>query len=261
MAPGSRVASFGGASSWMSSERSARIIAPNESAFSRKQSSIPPPAISRPASAGPVMRDVWIRTLWSPTALTTRSDPTISITKLWRAGMSTASTNPRARTSAITIHAAMSPVAERANRVSAGHRHQRLGHEQQLALGHRVGDEAAPGSGEQHRQELERGGQADGEGAAREGQHQPHLGDDLHPVAADRDQLAGEPAPVVRDLKRADRASEGGCSTGTALRAHPPSSIRSRTSAARSSASTSSESSSRSRRERYAFLRLRSLRQ
>ena len=39
-------------------------------------------------------------TLLRLTALTTRSAPTISITKLWRVGLSTELTAPRAKTSA-----------------------------------------------------------------------------------------------------------------------------------------------------------------
>jgi len=57
-------------------------IAPNDSEFSRKHGAIPTVAITMPARAGPMMRaDCTIRLL-RLTALTTRSRPTSSITKL-----------------------------------------------------------------------------------------------------------------------------------------------------------------------------------
>ena len=49
-------------------------------------------------SAGPRMRELWTTTEFSATALTTRSGPTSSTTKAWRAGLSTASTQPRTNT-------------------------------------------------------------------------------------------------------------------------------------------------------------------
>jgi hypothetical protein len=48
--------------------------------FSAKQGSTPTVAISTPANAGPITRALWTRTLFRLTALTTRSEPTISIT-------------------------------------------------------------------------------------------------------------------------------------------------------------------------------------
>ena len=76
------------------------IIAPNESELIRKQGPTPISAMMPPAVAGPRMRDVWTTTEFSATALTTLSGPTISITKLWRAGLSIALTQPRVNTSA-----------------------------------------------------------------------------------------------------------------------------------------------------------------
>ena len=60
----------------------------------------PASAISAPAAAGPMIRELWTITEFSDTALTTRSGPTISITNAWRAGLSTALTAPRVSTSA-----------------------------------------------------------------------------------------------------------------------------------------------------------------
>ena len=61
--------------------------------MSRKQAPTPNSAISAPAAAGPRMRAEWTTTEFSETALTTRSGPTISITKHWRAGLSSALTD------------------------------------------------------------------------------------------------------------------------------------------------------------------------
>ena len=77
-------------------------------------------AISSPAPAGPRIRAAWIRTLFRPTAFTTRSEPTISITNACRVGWSTAVTRPRARTSPNTIQGTTAPVAVSAQRPSAG---------------------------------------------------------------------------------------------------------------------------------------------
>ncbi len=70
--------------------------------------------------AGPTMRAQWTITLFRLTAFTTRSGPTISITKLCRVGLSTAFTAPRANTSANTIHGSTAPLAASAHSTSAG---------------------------------------------------------------------------------------------------------------------------------------------
>jgi hypothetical protein len=80
--------------------QSATSIAPNDTALMRKHGPTPASAITPPASAGPRMRAVCTITLFSATALTVRSVPTSSVTKLWRAGLSKAFTAPRANTSA-----------------------------------------------------------------------------------------------------------------------------------------------------------------
>ena len=100
--------------------RRARIIAANVKASIRKQGATPRVAIRAPAAAGPTIRAPWTRTLLSPTALTTRSAPTISITKLWRVGLSTALTAPRMKTRPKTIHGSTVPPAVSAHSKSAG---------------------------------------------------------------------------------------------------------------------------------------------
>ena len=52
--------------------------------------------------------------------MTTRSGPTISITKLWRAGLSSAFTLPRTSTRANTIQGVTTPLTVTANSASAG---------------------------------------------------------------------------------------------------------------------------------------------
>ncbi len=77
---------------------SARIIATKVRALIAKQGTTPTVAIRMPAIAGPTIRAAWTMTLLRLTALTTRSGPTISITKLCRVGLSTALSRPKAKT-------------------------------------------------------------------------------------------------------------------------------------------------------------------
>ena len=100
--------------------RRATIIAANVNALIRKHGATPTVAIRIPALAGPRIRAEWIRTLLRPTALTTRSAPTISITKLCRVGLSTELTAPRTKTRANTIHGSIAPPAVRPHSASAG---------------------------------------------------------------------------------------------------------------------------------------------
>lgn len=79
----------------------------------------------------------------------------------------------------------------------AGEAHGGLGEQQQLALGEAVGDDTAVEPEEQHRQELQRGGDADRGGRAGEAEHQPVLGDALHPGARVGHHLAGGEEAVV----------------------------------------------------------------
>ena len=58
------------------------------------------------------------------------------------------------------------PASVTANRADGGKRHQHLGRHQQLALWEAVGEQAAPGAEKQDRQELQRGGEPDGDAAA-----------------------------------------------------------------------------------------------
>ena len=66
------------------------------------------------------MRAVWMITLLSETALTTRSAPTSSMTNAWRVGLSTALTVPRTSTSTKTIQTVTAPVAVSTHSATAG---------------------------------------------------------------------------------------------------------------------------------------------
>ena len=90
------------------------------SALTAKQGTTPKAAIVIPASAGPTIRAAWTMTLLRLTALTTRSGPTISKTKLCRVGLSTALAEPIAKTARKTIQGATTPVAVTAKRKRAG---------------------------------------------------------------------------------------------------------------------------------------------
>ena len=95
-------------------------MAVKESALARKHVATPSVAITTAARAGPTMRAVWTRTEFSETALSTWSRSTISLTKLWRVGLSTAVTIPRAKIRAKTTHTWTSPKAVSAQSTSAG---------------------------------------------------------------------------------------------------------------------------------------------
>ena len=66
--------------------RSAPTTAKNDTAFTKKTHATPNDEISRPTSAGPVMRAEFMTALDNATAFATRSRPTISSRKAWRAG-------------------------------------------------------------------------------------------------------------------------------------------------------------------------------
>ncbi len=95
-------------------------MTPKVRALSAKHGATPSTAMSAPAIAGPMIRDEWMITLLRLTALTTRSAPTISITKLCRAGLSIELMLPRAKAVAKTIQGATTPAAVTAKSPSAG---------------------------------------------------------------------------------------------------------------------------------------------
>ena len=118
-------------------------------------------------------------TLFRLTALGRSSRPTISRTKVWRAGLSNMFTNPSSRASRKTCHRRTAPTAVSEAQDERQHPGRRLGGEQEAALVDPVGDEPAPGPEQQHGQELQ--GRDDPEVEPRaprwsQVQHEPGLG-------------------------------------------------------------------------------------
>jgi hypothetical protein len=71
----------------------------------------PSPAMTRPATAGPTILAVCTSVELRATALTRSSRPTISMTKVWRAGMSSALVIPSRRAKPSTCHGSTTPDA------------------------------------------------------------------------------------------------------------------------------------------------------
>ena len=182
-------------------------------------------AMTMPAIAGPVIRAEWTRTLLRPTALTTRSGPTISITKPAAPGCRPRGRGRGGRSAAKTIQASATPVAARAKRSERRDGHPGLADDQQLALVEAVGERAAEGAEEEDAAELQGGRDADGDAGAGEAEDQPELGDDLHPVAGQRDDLPAEVEAVVGDLRVRRRTCAGRRSTALLLE-HPLEDLR-----------------------------------
>jgi hypothetical protein len=70
--------------------------------------------------------------------------------------------------------------------------HRRLGDQQDLPLREAVRDHPAVQAQQEGGEELQRGGDADGGGAAGDGEHQPVLGDALDPAAGRADQQSAD---------------------------------------------------------------------
>ena len=168
---------------------------------------MPNVAIRIPAMAGPIIRALCTITLFRLTAFTTRSGPTISITKLWRVGLSiafTAAAHEHEREHHPRLHR---PAGGQRPEQQGGQHHRHLGHHQQAPLVEAVGQQAAERAEEQYRDELQ-AVVTHRHAAVGEGEDQPHLGHDLNPVAAERHDLAHEVAPVVRDGQREEGLAE-----------------------------------------------------
>ena len=84
-------------------------------------------------------------------------------------------------------------------------RHGDLRHHHHRALGEAVGDHPGDRREQQDRQELQAGRQAEGAGAAGEGEDEPVLGDALHPGPGVGDQRPGGEQPVVADPQGGER--------------------------------------------------------
>ena len=99
-----------------------------------------------------------------------------------------------------------------------------LGQLEHGTLGEPVRDQPADRGQQQHRQELQRGRDADRDtGAVGQLQHEPVLGDPLHPGADVRDERAGHPDPVVANRQRGEHPRtrlSGGRAPGGSSRSH-----------------------------------------
>lgn len=70
--------------------------ATNEAALTKKAGARPKRVMRTPPMAGPITREAFMTTVLRLTALGRSSRPTISIMKVWRAGLSKTLTMPRA---------------------------------------------------------------------------------------------------------------------------------------------------------------------
>ena len=82
------------------------------------------------------------------------------------------------------------------------HHRDNLRREQRPALRQVIGDQAPEQAEDKHRGELRRGNQAESEWASGQGEHEPGLGNRLHPCSDEADELAREEEPVVPVAKR-----------------------------------------------------------
>ena len=204
----------------------------------KKHVATPTTRMSTPPMAGPITRAEFISTLLRLTALGSSSSPTISETKVWRAGLSNRLTNPRPGREHVDL--------PQDHRVRHGQDAQDEGQQprrglrgvEHLALVEPVGDEAAEGPQQQQGQELQAGGDGDVHaGAVQREEDQVGLRHRLHPGARHGDDLAGEVEPVVADRDgtegpapgRADAAPHGSskrCSSNATSSAASPLLVR-----------------------------------
>ena len=97
----------------------ATITATYDKALTMKQVATPRVRIRTPPMAGPITRAEFMSTLLRLTALGKRSLPTISKTKVWRAGLSNRLTTPRPVASAKTCQISMLWVTTRSPKIRA----------------------------------------------------------------------------------------------------------------------------------------------
>ncbi len=200
-------------------------------------------------------------TLLRVTALVSRSGPTISNTKVWRAGMSKAFTMPRVRAKANTIQSSITPVSTRTPSEAASSPDTAWVTNRKRRLSTRSATTPPMRAEHEHRQELEGDHQAEPGATAGELQHQPAEGDALHPRAADRDDLAEEvEAVVVRPESPeglAGRALDPGHGRGSVGSSESMSRSSTGRAAARRARSSSSRRASRSASQALRSSRMR----
>ena len=199
-APARRPASASAARAGPSS--AARRTSPGTRARSRrKHGAMPNSAIDDARRGGAEdARGSGRRREFSATALTTRSGPDdLDHERLPRRVVQRQHRAAHQHQRQAPSTARRSPLSDSPNSVSAGTAIDSCVIVSSVPLRHPVGEQAAPGAEQQDREELQAGGEPDRDAGAGQLHHQPHLADDLHPVAGDRDHLAGEVPAVVRE--------------------------------------------------------------
>ena len=172
----------------------------------RNTQPVPTATITRPATAGPIMRAPLNEAAFSATALDAFSRATRSDTNACRAGLSNAETTPRVSAKAYMRRERHDPLEDQDADHDADHQQQRLGDHEQTPAVEPVGDPAGRAHEQQRRSELQRhrdahrGGVVVGE----LGEHDPAERRRLHPRADVRHERADEPDPVVEDREGAE---------------------------------------------------------
>ena len=179
-------------------------------ASTTKAAVTPTAAMTRPATAGPMIRALLNIAEFRATALPMSSRPTISTANDWRTGMSTALTVPMTSASRIRNGIDAEP-RERHDREGDRQAHlDDLGDLQRLALGEVVGQHAGEQSEDQDRQELGGRHHAEPERVVGQLEDEPGLRDLLHPGPDERDRLTAEEQPVVAVAEGAHPAADRG---------------------------------------------------
>ena len=162
--------------------------------------------IRTPAMAGPITRAPLKIIELSAIALGKSSRPTISTTKVWRAGMSKAVTRPLTAARMITYSTRTDAGPGQRRQDERAQHQQRLGGDDQPAAIGVVDHHAGEQRHQQHRQVAGEADHAEHQGGVGELEHQPSLRHRLHPGADERDELAAEEQPEIAMAQRAEGA-------------------------------------------------------
>ena len=187
------------------------ITATYDAAFRKKHGAMPMTPMMTPATAGPITRAMLMLTVLSVTALWRCSRPTISITNVWRAGLSSAVMHPNARAHRYTIQSSTTSVAVRVPSVSATSPKDTCVIRSTRRFGNRSAMSPPNGPEQQHGQELQCDDEAERGAAAGQLEDQPGLSHRLHPGARQRDRLADHVEPVVPTAVKGAERLRGSC--------------------------------------------------
>ena len=112
-------------------------------------------AISKPATAGPIIWAALNEVEFNATALGRSSSPTISATKVCLTGASSAAAEPDRKANTYTCQSRMNPAIVRTPRSERKHAHRCLREHQELALIEPVRSRSRPGQEQKLRRELQ----------------------------------------------------------------------------------------------------------